>query len=57
VNRTITPGETVSQKQRVSSLYDMSHAGKYTIQASRLVANAMGGGVVKSNIITITVSK
>jgi hypothetical protein len=57
VNRTITPGETVSQKQRVSSLNDMSHAGKYTIQASRLVPDAMGGGVVKSNIITITVSK
>jgi hypothetical protein len=57
VNRTVGPGETVSQQQRVSAMYDMSLARKYIIQTSRSVPDAMGGGVVKSNVITITISK
>ncbi len=45
--RTISPGATLTQEQRVSALYDMRKPGKYTIQVAR--------GEIKSNIVTVTV--
>lgn len=41
----------------VSDLYDMSRPGQYTIQVQRTVPKERGGGVVKSNIITVTVTQ
>jgi hypothetical protein len=55
VNRTISRGESLTQEQRVSALYDMSRPGKYTIQVSRRIPEALGSGIVKSNTITVTI--
>jgi hypothetical protein len=41
----------------VSELYDLSRPGQYTIQLRRGIPKDLGGGVVQSNIITVTVTK
>lgn len=57
LNRTLRPGESVTQDQRPSALYDISKPGAYTIQVSMPVAKSMGSGTIKSNVLTITVSE
>jgi hypothetical protein len=56
LDRIIAPGGDISGDQDVSRLYDMTKPGKYLIQASREVPKDMGGGVVKSNVVTVTVA-
>jgi hypothetical protein len=53
--RTIARGETYTQDQLVSALYDMRKPGKYTIQVSRRISDNPKDDI-KSNIITITVT-
>ena len=48
----IPPGETITEDQEVSALYDMRKPGKYTIQVWRRDPKYD----IKSNIITITVT-
>ena len=50
--RDIKPGETVTQHQRVSALYDMRKPGKYTIQVWRRNPDYD----IKSNIVTVKVT-
>ena len=50
--RTIRAGETLTQNQRVSALYDMRKPGKYTIQMWRRDPQYD----IKSNIVTVTVT-
>jgi len=52
VFRTIRAGETLSQPQPVSALYDMRKPGKYTIQVWRRNPEYE----IKSNIVTVTVT-
>lgn len=49
---TIPPGETVTEDQEVSVLYDMSKPGKYTIQVWRRNPKYE----IKSNKVTVTVT-
>jgi hypothetical protein len=56
VNRSISSGQTFTQEQRVSALYDMRKPGKYTIQVSRRTSDNPKDGEIKSNIVTITVT-
>ena len=49
--RTIARGETLTQEQRVSALYDMRKPGKYKIQVWKRNPDYD----MKSNVITITV--
>ena len=53
--RTIWAGQTLTQEQRVSALYDMRKPGKYTIQVSRGVSDNPRDDI-KSNIVTVTVT-
>ena len=53
--RTISRGETYTQNQLVSALYDMRKPGEYTIQVSRRI-NYNPEDDIKSNIVTITVT-
>lgn len=55
INRTLHPGESVTQEQRVSSLYDMTQPGKYRVQVSMPVPKGLGKGRVKSNVVTVTI--
>jgi hypothetical protein len=50
--RNFKPGETTTQHQRVSALYDMRKPGKYTIQVWRRNPDYE----IKSNIVTVTVT-
>lgn len=50
--RTIQAGQTLTQPQPVSALYDMRKPGKYTIQAWRRNPEYD----IKSNIVTITMT-
>jgi hypothetical protein len=50
--RDIKPGETITQPQRVSALYDMRKPGKYTIQVWKRNRDYD----IKSNILTVTVT-
>jgi len=50
--RDFQPGETITQHQPVSALYDMRKPGKYTIQVWRRNPDYD----IKSNIVTVTVT-
>jgi hypothetical protein len=56
VNRSILPGQTFTQEQRVSALCDMRKPGKYTIQVYRRVSYNPKDGEIKSNLVTVTVT-
>jgi hypothetical protein len=53
--RTISVGETLTQHQTVSALYDLRKPGKYTVQVFRR-SSANPADDIKSNIVTITVT-
>jgi hypothetical protein len=54
---TLQPGESLPKTPLiVTKFYDLSRPGKYLIQANRAIPKELGGGVVKSNFITITVT-
>jgi hypothetical protein len=52
----VKPGETDSSGGVISTFYDMTRPGMYTIQVSRAISENPKDGVVKSNKITITVN-
>jgi hypothetical protein len=56
VNRCIEPGETLTEEQNVSRLYDMTQPGSYIVQVSRPRSGMFTRRVVKSNKLTIVVT-
>ncbi|HKW58073.1 MAG TPA: hypothetical protein VJN42_12015 [Candidatus Acidoferrum sp.] len=52
---TLKPHETLEDEALLNKLYDLRRPGKYTVQVSREIPKQLGGGTVKSNILTITV--
>jgi hypothetical protein len=55
VNRSIKPGETLTEEQDVSRLYDMTHPGNYVVQVFRRSSEVKQSRSVKSNKVTIEV--
>jgi len=54
----LKPGESLPKATlSITKFYDLSRPGKYTIQVSRAVPKELGGGTIKSNTITVTVSE
>jgi hypothetical protein len=53
---TLQPGESTHRETQVSWLHDLTKPGKYTIQLMRGAAGDEKDGVVKSNIVTVTVT-
>ena len=52
----LQPGESLpKQTLFLTNFYDMSRLGKYTVQVSRVVPKELGGGTVKSNVLTMTI--
>jgi len=51
----LKPGESVSEVTNLARWVDFSQPGEYVIQVSRNIGDDEKQGVVKSNIITITV--
>jgi hypothetical protein len=54
--RTLSAGESITHDVNLIRLFELKKPGRYTLQVSRLIPKEMGGGTVKSNILTITVS-
>jgi hypothetical protein len=55
---TLQPGESLPKAVLVlTKFYNMSHAGQTTVQVSRVVPKELGGGTIKSNTITISVTE
>lgn len=52
---TLEPGKTITNEVNLRKIYEFSVPGRYVLQVSRRIPDALGGGVVKSNAITITV--
>jgi len=53
---TLKPGETINHTVNIERLYHINEPGKYTLQVSRHVPKELGGGVIKSNKIAITIA-
>ena len=53
---TIQPGETDKDGVNISNRYEFDKPGKYLVQIERDLPEDLGGGVIKSNIITVTVT-
>jgi hypothetical protein len=53
----LQPGESLPKAPLVvSKFYDLSRPAKYAIQVSRAVPKELGGGTIKSNTLTVTVT-
>jgi hypothetical protein len=52
---TLKPGESRNNEIDLSRIFDLSHPGDYALQVSRRAPKELGGGVIKSNKITITI--
>jgi len=51
----IQPGKTHEDNVDISNRYEFDKPGKYSIQLEREAPESLGGGVIKSNTITVTV--
>lgn len=56
LDRVVQPGGELSGSQDISRLYNMIQPGKYTIQAILELPKQMGGGIVRSNEVTVTIT-
>ncbi len=54
---TLQPGESHKTAMVVTKLYDLSRPGNYLIQVSRAIPKELGGGSIKSNPVTITITE
>ena len=52
----IQPGKTHEGGVNISNRYEFDKPGKYSIQLERELPESLGGGVIKSNTITVTVT-
>lgn len=56
--RVVEPGASIDiNGDRISGLYDLSQPGQYTIQLLRAIGDDPKAGLVKSNTITVIVTK
>lgn len=56
LDRVVQPGGELSGSQDISRLYKLTQPGTYTIQAAVQLPKEMGGGIVQSNEVTVTVT-
>lgn len=56
IGRALKPGETLTEHFDLSRAYELTEPGNYVVQVSRTAPERLGGGVVKSNKITVTVA-
>ena len=53
---TIEAGKTDKDSINISNRYEFDKPGKYLVQIERALPDDLGGGVIKSNTITVTVT-
>jgi len=54
---TLKPGESAEDTYPVDLYYRLDRAGTYTVQLSRELPKSVGGGVVRSNVVTLVLDK
>ena len=54
---TLAPGSSIEHDINLMRLFELKQPGKYLIQVSRAVPKELGGGIVKSSSITITITE
>lgn len=54
ITERLKPGESFKDYVVLNRLYDLSHPGKYTVYAKQRIPDHLGGGVVKSSPVTLT---
>jgi hypothetical protein len=55
--RNLKPGETFTDLVNVTDEYDLSQPGEYKIWVAELLGPRLSDGLVKSNVVTVTVVK
>lgn len=55
--RIVKPGASIDIGDRINGLYDLRQPGQYTIRLSRAIGDDPKAGLVKSNTITVIVTK
>jgi hypothetical protein len=53
----LNPGESIAHDVNLARLFELKKPGKYTLQVSRSIPKSLGGGAVRSNKITITITE
>lgn len=53
----LPPGDTANGETRITTLYDLTKPGKYTVQLSRFIGKDEKEGLVKSNTLTLVVTE
>jgi hypothetical protein len=54
----LQPGESLPKALLViTKFYDLSRPGKYNVEVSRVTPKELGGGTIKSNVVTITITE
>ncbi len=54
---TLKAGDSITSEVNLVRLFDLKESGKYTLQVSRLIPEGLGGGIVKSDAIPITIKE
>jgi len=54
---TLAPNEALSDDMLLNKLFELDEPGRYTVQVTREIPKELGGGLVKSNIIEITITE
>lgn len=57
VNRKVGPGGAITDRVDLRRIFDLRSPGKYRVQVNRKIPKENGGGIIKSNVITITVTR
>ena len=54
---TIHPNEEAKDDFALNKLFDLSKPGKYTLQVAREIPETLDKGLVKSNILSLVITK
>ncbi|MDE3136633.1 MAG: hypothetical protein KGL59_08660 [Acidobacteriota bacterium] len=54
---TLKPGQQITNEINLRRMYDLSRPGKYTLQVSRRLAKSLGGSIIRSNTLAVTITK
>jgi hypothetical protein len=57
VSMTIHPNEEAKDDFALNKLFDLNKPGKYTLQVAREIPEALGKGLVKSNVLSLVITK
>jgi len=54
---TLAPNEALSDDLLLNKLFELNEPGRYSVQVTREIPKELGGGLIKSNILQITITE